>query len=54
MNIDNYFSKFAIERLNFFAGYAAKKWDDDDEELENEAVARRTSTIIFPSSPLSA
>ena len=26
MNIDNYFSKFAIERLNFFAGYAAKKW----------------------------
>ena len=26
MNIDNYFSKFAIERLGFFAGYAAKKW----------------------------
>jgi hypothetical protein len=26
LNIENYFSKFAIERLDFFAGYAAKKW----------------------------
>jgi len=48
-NIDNYFFKFAIKGLRFFAGSAAKKWplrgSRSQASRESEAFCRRRQKI---------